>query len=174
MMKRFAAVLMAVLLVASMSVSALATDTTEISLTVDPSMEHYTLTIPATVQIDPIEKSGTVSIELSDVALVWHTSLYVTASSKNHVEGESVSYLVNTSDESKKIAYRVHSYTGDNYFSQDGIVTIGGASRSYDYDTGTYRPNAIISIGDLDVIVTGDYPDSGTYTDTLTFTVTLN
>jgi len=170
-MKKLATILMTVLLIVSMSVIAFAADTqtTEITMTIDPSMESYTLTIPATVQIDPNQKSGTVNVGLSDVNLVWNTKLTVYATSKNHVDGEDGSYLVNTSDSTKKISYSVVGTAGDTSFEahEQGLyVARYTAAHEYGYS----HPEQLED-GGIELTVDGNYPGSGTYTDTLTFTV---
>ena len=63
-MKKLFAVILAVALMASMSVTAFAANTeggsTEVSFNVDPT---YTITIPATVELERKEDNGTVTYE---------------------------------------------------------------------------------------------------------------
>lgn len=174
-MKKMTSILIAVLMLVSLSATALAADTqnTEISMTVDPSMESYTLTIPATVQIDPTVKTGEIDVVLSDVTLLWNTFLTVYATSANHIDGEDGSYLVNTANNTQKIAYSVFGEcAGDTSFeaTTQGIYA-AVYNTAYEW-RGTSYP-ARNDDGTITLTVDGDIPGSGTYTDTLTFSVEL-
>ena len=104
-MRKILSLVLCIVLMLCMAIPASAEETagtTVISLTVDPTMESYTLTIPADVTIDPTTKSGTVSVTLSDVTFVWSTELHVYASSANDW------HLVNQEDATKTIQYRMN------------------------------------------------------------------
>lgn len=142
-------------------------DTTVISLTVDPTLESYTLTIPADVTIDPASKTGTLSVTLSDVTFVWSTELHVYASSANDWN------LVNQEDSTKTIQYRMktnldgtNSSTGKTLEVANCIMREreSGIVQEYNNNQKNTMNNA------LTILET--YPGAGTYTDTLTFTVT--
>ncbi|MDD6800461.1 MAG: hypothetical protein PUE85_08630, partial [Firmicutes bacterium] len=90
---------------------------TIVSLTLDETMESYTLIIPSTVTIDPSTKSGTLAVELKDVNLVWNDFLTVYATSANPDTEEYGAFLVNTEDSSKKIHYQLESHFGEQYDS---------------------------------------------------------
>lgn len=172
-MKKIISLLLATALFMSMTVTAFAADNqTVISMEIDESMESYELVIPATVSIDPAVKTGKVAVKIQNINLVWHKSidLYVKAQNTD----ETGSYLINTTDPSKKIAYKMvlgsgifYSSGDPEYDSQQGIVT-----NHYRYDERSQ--SWVTTREEIDLTVTGEYPGSGTYTDTLTFTVELH
>ena len=172
-MKKIISLLLATALFMSMTVTAFAADNqTVISMEIDESMESYELVIPATVSIDPAVKTGKVEVKIQDINLVWHESigLYVKAQNTD----ETGSYLINTTDTSKKIAYNILLGTGVIYSAaESGANTPRGVwtnQYKYDEDTQSWIANYR---EEINLTVTGDYPGSGTYTDTLTFTVKL-
>ena len=172
-MKKIISLLLATALFMSMTVTAFAADNqTVISMEIDESMESYELVIPATVSIDPAVKTGKVEVKIQDINLVWHKSigLYVKAQNTD----ETGSYLINTTDPSKKIAYKILLGTGVIYSAaESGANTPRGVwtnQYKYDEDTQSWIANYR---EEINLTVTGDYPGSGTYTDTLTFTVEL-
>ena len=78
-----------------------------------------------------------------------------------------------TEDVSKKIAYRIH--LGNN-------IVYNATERAYDEEIGlltnTYEYNEYTSswarhAEEINLVIEGDYPGSGTYTDMLTFSVEL-
>ena len=167
--------MLVVVTVMSMTMTAFAANNqTEISLTLDESMESYELVIPATVTIDPAEKAGKVEVKIQDINLVWNKGINLYVKAKNTDEsGATSSYLINTSDASKKIAYRIH--LGNN-------IVYNATEPAYDEEVGlltnTYEYNEYTSSWarydeEINLVVEGDYPGSGTYTDTLTFSVEL-
>ena len=161
-MKKLVTILMAVLLIVSMSAIAFAADTqsTEVSLTVDPALESYTLVIPATVTIDPATKSATLPLELKDVNLVWNDWIRIELTSANSNTNGMGAYLVNTEDSAKTIHYDLWNCAGEKFSGSMGVAWYNKEYDELDY-------------GNIEIVVDGEYPGSGTYTDTLTFTVFL-
>lgn len=140
---------------------------TIVSLEVDPSMEHYTITIPASISIDPAEKSATLNVTLEDVALVWHSRIHVYAAPANRDTENIGSYLVHTEDAAKRIHYSLKSTENGMIFnSQQEKLTVMSYYSEYDSDSES-------KTGGIVLTVDGEYPGGGTYTDTLTFTVEL-
>jgi len=174
-MKKITTIIVAILMLITISVNTIAAETqsTEISMTIDPSMESYTLTIPATIQIDPNVKTGDINVELSDVNLFWNTFLTVYATSQNHIDGEHGSYLIETTDNTKKISYSVLSEcNGSNSFeTSDKGIYAAMYNAAHEYRGSTYEES--IKDGKITITVDGNIPGSGTYTDTLTFSVEL-
>lgn len=171
-MKKIISLLLATALFMSMTVTAFAAENqTVISMEIDESMESYELVIPATVSIDPAVKTGKVEVKIQNINLIWNKGidLYVKAQNTD----ETGSYLINTTDPSKKIAYKMFLGSGifyssgdPEYDSQRGLVT-----NHYRYDE--HSQSWVTTSEEINLTVTGDYPGSGTYTDTLTFTVEL-
>ena len=157
-MKKLFALILCIALVFSLNVCAFAEgNTTTVSLTVDPSLESYTLTIPATATIDPATKKGSISVSVSDVTYVWSTKIKVFVSSENF--DSTGSNLVNSDDTSKKIHYTLKDTDSEPVNSTNTYVL------------GT---NKTSQGGGLSLEVDGTYPAAGTYTDTLTFTVEMS
>ena len=179
-MKKIISLLLATALFMSMTVTAAAENQTVISMEIDESMESYELVIPATVSIDPAVKTGKVEVKIQKINLIWNKgiNLYVKAQnspeeSESNASGTISSYLIDTTDTSKKIAYKmvlgtgvVYSSSESGYNSQQGVLT-----NHYRYDEGIR--SWVTTSEEINLTVTGDYPGSGTYTDTLTFTVGL-
>lgn len=155
-MKKFLSLMLCLALLLGLATTAYATgNTTTVSLEVPD--ETYTLKIPATVTIDATSKTGSVTVEVADVNLIWSTGLKVVMTAQNTVSGETGSYLVNE-ESGNKIHYN---------FSKDVDGNIYGANNtSYKaLDTILNTSNSIT------LTVDGAYPGAGTYTDVLTFTV---
>ena len=180
-MKKIISLLLVTALFMSMTVTAFAAENqTVISMEIDESMESYELVIPATVSIDPAVKTGKVELKIQKINLIWNKgiNLYVKAQnspeeSESNASGTISSYLIDTTDTSKKIAYKmvlgtgvVYSSSEPGYNSQQGVLT-----NHYRYDEGIR--SWVTTSEEINLTVTGDYPGSGTYTDTLTFTVEL-
>lgn len=169
-MRKILSLVLCIVLMLCMAIPASAEETagtTVISLTVDPTMESYTLTIPADVTIDPTTKSGTVSVTLSDVTFAWSTELHVYASSANDW------HLVNQEDATKTIQYRMKTNLNGTNSSSGKTLEVAnckmrereaGMVQEYNENQNNTMNNA------LTILET--YPGAGTYTDTLTFTVT--
>lgn len=158
-MKKLFSLILCIVLVFSLNVCAFAEgNTTTVSLTVDPSLESYTLTIPATATIDPATGEGSIDVSVSDITYVWSIGCAIKVSSENF--DTTGSNLVNGTDTSKKIHYTLKDVEGDKLTSSNGHV-IGL----------TGKPAKVE--GHLALKVDGTYPAAGTYTDTLTFTVEM-
>jgi len=172
-MKKITSVLIAVLLLLSINVAAVATDikTTDVIMVVDPSMETYTLTIPATVIIDPAVRVGTLDVTLSDVNLVWNNWLRVDLTTKNRVDGEMGSYLVNEEDATQKVSYTLHSNATNGDYWGGAPVDVAYYSKFYNSSIEAYSEH--YEVGPIVMTVTGEYPGAGTYRDTLTFSVVM-
>ena len=181
-MKKLIAILLCMVCVLSLAVPVFAEEIAEtietvVSLELDPTLEHYTLTIPAEVKFDMTKEVSEVPIELKDVNFAWNKRLDVYLTAKNGCEeawyseiddqdfSMASSYLIHTEDETKKILYGIKSgYSGLIYDGDDLIV----ASAYY------YEGELDIYSNPLEMKILGEYPGAGTYTDTLTFTVKLS
>ena len=153
-MKKLLSLVLTVVMLLTTVIYVTAADTqTTISLTLDESMESYTLTIPASVEIDPTTKSGTMNVNITDYEFVWSDSIIVSAS--------FCGSLVNTEDESKSIAYEIENGDGEKSSTGFGRVL-------YVYKDST---RSTCDSAELEIFLKGDYPGAGTYTDTITFTV---
>ena len=139
----------------------------DVSLELDSSMESYTLTIPATVELDPSTKTGYIGVELKDVNLVWSGSVNVSFTAANGETGNAGSYLVNTENEDLKIHYTITNFAGDEYTHNPEKPM----SAVY-----SYKENGEDKVmgGQISFAIDGEYPGAGTYTDTLTFNVKLS
>lgn len=172
-MKKIISLILAIVTVMSMSLTAFAANNqTEISLTLDESMESYELVIPATVTIDPAEKTGKVEVKIQNINLVWNKgiNLYVKAANDDP-DADVSSYLINTEEPNKKIGYKLHLSSSIVYYADNRLydAEIGLLSNVYRaQDTSEIRA---LYAEEVNLVIHGDYPGSGTYTDTLTFTV---
>ena len=80
--------------------------TTDISVTVDRSIETYTLSIPATAIIDAETGTGTMEIALTDVTFHWNNGIIIYYGSANpDTESGKGAYLVNTANADQKVHY---------------------------------------------------------------------
>ena len=92
-MKKIISLLVATVLLMSMSVTAFAADNqTEISLILDENLETYELVIPATVSINPTEKAGKVDVKIQNINLVWNKGINLYVKAKNTEENGTTSY----------------------------------------------------------------------------------
>ena len=186
-MKKALSFLLTLILICCMAVPAFAADNQEtlVSLEIDGSLESYEITIPATITLDAAKfasgKETVIKAELTSISAIWSKYIKIYFSSQNGF------YLVNTEDSSKKIGYTFDAadllsyspsdttdYAGKEfpYFSSsiaslDGTVTSGNPTGI------SYLPYDIsskISTKYIDFV----FPGSGTYTDTLTFTIELS
>lgn len=161
-MKKIISLLVATVLLMSMTVTAFAAENqTVISMEIDESMESYELVIPATVNIDPTVKTGSVEVKVENVELVWNTNIkvYVNSSNPDTTTNEGA-FLVNSSN-NNKIHYKLTSgmgqwYTGTEMLTLDCHYVDGEC-----YTTGN----------SIKIDIDGTYPGGGIYTDTLTFRV---
>ncbi len=153
------------------------TNTTEVSLTVDPSLESYTLTIPPSVTIDPATKTGQASISCTIENMVWSKGYVLGVKFKN-IDSDGL-YLVNSDDSDLKIKYyatlptnqmvRSTSDTASQYISSDSekIFNVFLAYPDSNIDLWTFP---LTETDTITATVDGTYPGGGTYTDTWTFT----
>ena len=81
--------------------------------------------------------------------------------------------MINTEDTSKKIAYRIHLGNNIVYNATERAYNeeIGLLTNKYEYNE--YTSSWARYAEELNLVIEGDYPGSGTYTDTLTFSVEL-
>lgn len=169
-MKKVLSILLSITLLLSLAIPVFAAETdtrsTVVSLELDPSMESYTLEIPAQVELDVATKIGAIAVKLTDVSLVWNHSVTVYMTTENGVSGEPGSYLVNSDDESLKIHYTLTDAIGRDYVHGQGDPVA-------EYFINTSTGEVIENGGGVTLEIDGDYPGAGTYTDTITFTVEL-
>ena len=167
-MKKVISFILCLALVFSLNICAFAEETsndqtTVLKLTVDPSLETYTLSIPAELNIDPATKTATLTVSASEINLLWSDAFCVDVSSENlDTTGAN---LVNTKDATKKIHYEMRDDNGTLITSS---ITAGTVLQ-YEKERDTQGTKS--ASGTLEITVDGTYPTSGTYTDTLTFTV---
>lgn len=167
-MKKVISFILCLALVFSLNICAFAEETsndqtTVLKLTVDPSLETYTLSIPAELNIDPTTKTATLTISASEINLLWSDSLCVDVSSAN-LDATGAN-LVNTNDETKKIHYKMKDGDNTPLNSSTEMIT------PFIYEKADDTQQTKRAEGSLAITVDGTYPASGTYTDTLTFTV---
>ena len=155
-MKKLFAILLAVALLATMSVTAFAANTTggstEVSFNVDPT---YTVTIPATVELNKVEDNGVVTYEndytltaQAGVRLLRGEYIEVTVASDFTMETEERAWL-------DYVILDAEGYEVEN----NGVVAT--------FETDKNEQSTTIHIA-------ADDPDyAGEYKDTVTFTVSV-
>ena len=151
-MKKLFALILTVCLLASMSTTAFAANTaggsTEVTFNVDPT---YTVTIPATVELNKVEDNGTVTYE-NDYTLTAQAGVRLK-------KGETIVVTVSsdyemTTTEGATLAYTI---TKDNAALVDSIVAVFGTDKA--------EQSSTIHIA------AGDPEYAGEYKDTVTFTL---
>lgn len=155
-MKKFLSLMLCLALLLGLATTVYATgNTTTVSLEV-PN-ESYTLKIPATVTIDAASKTGSITVAVEDVNLIWSDYLRVMMTAQNvGTTGEAGSYLVNAESGNK-----IH-YNFSNDIENKAHVS-GDTYKAIDTRNGNTNT--------ITLTVDGAYPGAGTYTDVLTFTV---
>ena len=160
-MKKVFAVILAVALMATMSVTAFAAEigpganasqgSTEVSFNVDPT---YTVTIPATVELNKVDTEGVVTYE-NDYTLTAQAG--VRLKKGEYIEVTVASDFEMTTTEGATLAYTI---TAENAaVANNGVVA--------EFDTDKAEQTATIHIAAND-------PDfAGEYKDTVTFTLTV-
>ena len=155
-MKKLFALILTVCLLASMSVTAFAANTTggstELSFNVDPT---YTITIPATVELQKVEDNGTVTYE-NDYTITAEAGVRL------KFDEEIVVYIASDftmeTDELAWLDYEIYDAAGDK-------VENNGAIAWFETDKNTQSTTIHIAANDPDY--------AGEYKDTVTFTVSV-
>ena len=154
-MKKLFAVILAVALMATMSVTALAANneggSTEVSFNVDPT---YTVTIPATVELQKVEDNGTVTYE-NDYTLTAQAG--VRLKKGEYIEVTVASDFKMTTTEGATLDYTI---TAENAaVANNGVVATFGTDKNAQSTT---------------IHIAANDPDyAGEYKDTVTFTVAV-
>ena len=154
-MKKLFALILTVALLATMSVTAFAANTeggsTEVSFNVDPT---YTVTIPATVELQKVEDNGTVTYE-NDYTI--EASAGVRLKKGEYIEVTVASDFEMTTTEGATLAYTI---TAEN-----AAVAMGGVVAEFATDKAEQTATIHIAANDPDF--------AGEYKDTVTFTVAV-
>jgi RAB protein geranylgeranyltransferase component A len=154
-MKKVFAVILTVALLMSLCVTAFAANTTggstEVSFNVDPT---YTVTIPATVELNKVEEEGVVTYE-NDYTLTAEAG--VRLKKNEYIEVTVASDFEMTTNEGATLAYTITAE--ETEVANDGIVA--------EFDTDKAAQTATIHIA------AGDPDFAGEYKDTVTFTITV-
>ena len=154
-MKKLFALILAVTLMATMSTTAFAANTTggstEVSFNVDPT---YTVTIPATVELQKVDNDGVITYE-NDYTLTAQAGLRLKRG--EYIEVTVASDFEMTTTEGATLAYTI---TAENAaVANNGVVA--------EFATDKAEQTATIHIAAND-------PDfAGEYKDTVTFTLTV-
>ena len=154
-MKKLFALILAVAMLATMSTTAFAANTTggstEVSFNVDPT---YTVTIPATVELEKKEDNGTVTYE-NDYTLTAQAG--VRLKKGEYIEVTVASDFEMTTTEGATLAYAITA--GGNAVGNDGVVATFGTDKNAQSTT---------------IHLAANDPDyAGEYKDTVTFTVAV-
>ena len=153
-MKKLFALILTVAMLATMSITAFATNTTggstEVSFNVDPT---YTITIPATVELNKVETEGVVTYE-NDYTITAEAG--VRLKKNEYIEVTVASDYEMTTAEGATLAYTI-TKGGDEL--ENAVVAI------FDTDKTTQTSTIHISANDPDF--------AGDYSDTVTFTITV-
>jgi len=155
-MKKLFALILAITLMASMSITAFAANTesgsTEVSFNVDPT---YTVTIPATVELNKVEKEGVVTYE-NDYTITAEAGVRL------KFDEEIVVYIASDftmeTDEWAWLNYEIYDAAGDK-------VENNGAIAWFETDKNAQSTTIHIAANDPDY--------AGEYKDTVTFTVSV-
>ena len=160
-MKKLFALILTVCLLATMSVTAFAAEigtetnasqgSTEVSFNVDPT---YTVTIPATVELQKVEDNGTVTYE-NDYTIGANAG--VRLKKNEYIEVTVASDFEMTTTEGATLAYTI---TAEN-----AAVATGGVVAEFATDKAEQTATIHIAANDPDF--------AGEYTDTVTFTLTV-
>ena len=154
-MKKLFTLILTVCLLASMSVTAFAANTTggetEVSFNVDPT---YTVTIPATVELNKVDTEGVVTYE-NDYTIGANAG--VRLKKNEYIEVTVTSDFEMITAEGATLAYNIAA--GGSNVANNGVVAA--------FDTDKDEQTATIHIAANDP----DY--AGEYKDTVTFTITV-
>ena len=153
-MKKLFALILTVCLLASMSTTAFAANTTggstEVSFNVDPT---YTITIPATVELQKVEDNGTVTYE-NDYTLTAEAGVRLLKN--QYIEVTIASDYVMQTPQGATLAYTI---------TKDAAALVNSVVAEFDTDKAAQTSVIHIAAGDPDF--------AGEYTDTVTFTLTV-
>ena len=151
-MKKLFALILTVAMLFSLSVTAFAANTeggsTEVSFNVDPT---YTVTIPATVELERQEDNGTVTYE-NDYTLTAQAG--VRLKKGEYIEVTVASDFEMTTTEGATLAYSITA--GGNDVADNGVVA--------EFDTDKAEQTATIHIAANDPDFAGEYKDTVTFT----------
>ena len=157
-MKKLFAIILAVALMATISVTAFAAEigpganasqgSTEVSFNVDPT---YTVTIPATVELDKVDTDGVVTYE-KDYTLTAQAG--VRLKKGEYIEVTVASDFKMTTQEGATLDYTITA--GGNAVINDGIVA--------EFDTDKAAQSTTIHIAAADPDYAGEYKDTVTFT----------
>ena len=154
-MKKLFALILAVVMIATMSTTAFAANTTggetEVSFKVDPT---YTVTIPATVELERQEDNGTVTYE-NDYTI--EAVAGVRLKKNEYIEVTVASDFEMTTTEGATLAYTITA--------EDAAVATGGVVAEFETDKAAQSTTIHIAANDPDY--------AGVYKDTVTFTVAV-
>ena len=151
-MKKLFALILTVCLLATMSVTAFAENTaggsTEVSFNVDPT---YTVTIPATVELNKVEDNGVVTYE-NDYTLTAQAG--VRLKKGEYIEVTVASDFEMTTTEGATLAYGITA--AGNSVANNGVVA--------EFDIDKLEQTATIHIAANDPDYAGEYKDTVTFT----------
>ena len=151
-MKKSFALILTVCLLAIMSVTAFAANTTggetEIAFNVDPT---YTITIPATVELQKVDAEGVITYE-NDYTLTAEAG--VRLKKNEYIEVTVASDFIMTTTEGATLEYGITA--NDAAVANDGIVA--------EFDTDKSQQTATIHIAAADPDFAGEYKDTVTFT----------
>ena len=151
-MKKLFALILTVCLLASMSVTAFAANTTggsaEVKFNVDPT---YTVTIPATVELNKVDTEGVVTYE-NDYTLTAEAG--VRLKKGEYIEVTVASDFEMTTQEGATLEYTITA--GGNAVTNNGVVA--------EFDTDKSAQTATIHIAANDPDYAGEYKDTVTFT----------
>lgn len=151
-MKKLFALILTVFLVATMSVTAFAANTTggstEVSFNVDPT---YTVTIPATVELQKVEDNGTVTYE-NDYTI--EANAGVRLKKNEYIEVTVASDFTMETAEGATLAYGITA--GGNAVANNGVVA--------EFETDKNAQSTTIHIAANDPDYAGEYKDTVTFT----------
>ena len=154
-MKKLFALILTVAMLATMSVTAFAANTTggstEVSFNVDPT---YTITIPATVELQKVEDNGTVTYE-NDYTI--EAVAGVRLKKNEYIEVTVASDFEMTTTEGATLAYTITA--------EDAAVATGGVVAEFETNKDAQSTTIHIAANDPDY--------AGEYKDTVTFTLTV-
>lgn len=158
-MKKIISFALAVMMIATMTITSFAQEVTNGSGTVEVSYgvsESYTVTIPADITLVANQGSN-MEISASNVVIPYGQQLTVSIGSNNYADSKW--YLIDTANGENKLEYSVKN--GEDAVASGSTILTVAAGTTGD-QTATLTTNLV-----------GTATSSGTYKDTLTFTVNV-